>query len=300
METLQELCLCNLQYFLNPAKRPKNMTINYQSDDINTHSPHRILLVDDDPHIAALLREYLQSEGYEVLVANDSQQMFEQLGRFSADLVILDLMLGQENALHYARDLCERFDLGVVILTSRRDLSDRVVGLEMGADDYITKPFEVREVLARVRSVLRRTAIRQNNSRATQQPPSIACFAGWQLDMMNYMLVAPEGTEVPITSHEFLSLCAFVQNAPKVLSRDQLMDHLYPSQTLSPFDRRIDVLVLKLRRKLRDPAGRPRLIKTVRGAGYVLTAEISYREKLSLSKLSSAVQADERSDLHPR
>lgn len=255
------------------------MTFKAITGTCNTSS-QRILVVDDDPHIVGLLLEYLTGEGYEVASASSSRELFQQLKQFHPDLVILDLMLGQEDALRYARELGQSYNLAVIILSGRSDLSDRLSGLEMGVDDYITKPFDIREVLARVRTVLRRTASCRE-CLAASPASAIACFAGWQLDPVNHVLMAPEGVEVALTSHEFRALCAFVQHAPQVLSRDQLMDYLYPNKTLAPFDRRIDVLVLKLRAKLREPTGRPRLIKTIRGAGYVLTAQVSYREQLN-------------------
>lgn len=243
----------------------------------HTGAPHHhILVVDDDPMIAALLEEHLKAEGYTVSLAANGRKMMDSLTQSPPDLVILDLMLGKENALPYARELRERFGMGVIILSGRGDLADKVVGLEMGADDYMTKPFEIRELLARLRSVLRRT-----QSAEAETPAKVACFAGWQLDLANYVLVSPQGKEVPITSHEFRALSAFVKHAPRVLSRDDLMDSLYTNQTLYPFDRRIDVLVMKLRRKLREPEGRPRLIKTMRGAGYALATEVSYQSALS-------------------
>jgi len=243
---------------------------------ISSTPSQRVLVVDNDPRVAISVSQHLQAEGYEVDLVASGRAMFERLTAWRPDLVIMDLILGNEHALSYARDLRERFDLAVIILTSRADLTDKVVGLEMGADDYITKPFEAREFLARVRSVLRRTTTRYPPG-TTAPLPRVACFAGWQLDLSNYMLVAPEGGEVPITTHQFQALKAFTEHASKVLSRDQLMDHLYPNQTLNPFDRRIDVLIMKLRRKLRDCAGRPRLIKTLRGHGYALAAEVTYR-----------------------
>lgn len=231
-----------------------------------------ILVVDDQKEICEVVQQYLSSEGYRVSVANDGGGMRRVMGQAEVDLVILDLMLPGEDGLTLARQLREESTVGIIILTGRGETVDRIIGLEMGADDYLPKPFHLRELLARVKSVLRRAS-----SRAQKEKPSgaraRARFAGWHLDLSTRELVSPDGGEVRLTTGEFDLLAAFVNNANQVLSRDRLLD-LARNREAGPFDRTIDVQVGRLRRKLEPDPQNPTMIKTVRGTGYIFTPTV--------------------------
>jgi two-component system OmpR family response regulator len=193
------------------------------------------------------------------------------LAQTAVDLVILDLMLPGEDGLTLARALREESNVGIIILTGRGETVDRIIGLEMGADDYLPKPFHLRELLARVKSVLRRVQARVGERNPS--PRVRARFAGWHLDLSSRELYSPSGEEVRLTTGEFDLLAAFVNNANQVLSRDRLLD-LARKREAGPFDRTIDVQVGRLRRKLEDDPQRPSMIKTVRGTGYIFTPTV--------------------------
>jgi len=230
-----------------------------------------ILVVDDQQEICDLVQEYLNSEGYRVSTAHDGPGMRRVLGQSPADLVILDLMLPGEDGLTLARSLRSQSGIGIIILTGRGETVDRIIGLEMGADDYLPKPFHLRELLARVKSVLRRVQSRVGEP--GQPARTNARFAGWSLDLSSRELTSPTGEAVRLTTGEFDLLSAFVSNANQVLSRDRLLD-LARNREAGPFDRTIDVQVGRLRRKLEDDPQNPTLIKTVRGSGYIFTPAV--------------------------
>jgi len=230
-----------------------------------------ILVVDDHQEIRDLLRDYLTDNGYRVSIACDGAGLREELARSPIELVILDLMLPGEDGLTLARELRGQSDIGIIILTGRGEMVDRIVGLEMGADDYLPKPFHLRELLARVRSVLRRASARAGDK--PQIPHTRAAFAGWSFDLSSRVLISPVGHEVSLTTGEFELLAAFVNHPNRVLSRDQLLD-LARNRVASLFDRTIDVQVGRLRRKLEDDPQRPLLIKTVRGGGYIFAPAV--------------------------
>ena len=232
--------------------------------------PAQILVVDDDPGIRSLLAEYLERNGLRVSLATDGREMRRALGESTPDLVVLDVMLPGEDGLALCRDLCARSRLPVIMLTARADDTDRIVGLEMGADDYLVKPFNPRELLARINSVLRR---------ARMLPPAQAAahrvrFAGWTLDLAARELIAPDDVVVTLSGTEFKLLSVFVDHPNRVLDRNQLMD-LTLGRESTPFDRSIDVQVSRLRARLRDEGREPRIIKTVRNEGYVLAAAVA-------------------------
>ena len=229
-----------------------------------------ILVVDDQREICDMVQDYLSGEGYRVSIAHDGGGMRRELAQSPADLVILDMMLPGEDGLTLARSLREESNVGIIILTGRGETVDRIIGLEMGADDYLPKPFHLRELLARIKSVLRRVSSRVSE-RAVQRPQ--ARFAGWQLDLSSRELFSPTGKEVRLTTGEFDLLAAFVNNANQVLTRDRLLD-LARNREAGPFDRTIDVQVGRLRRKLEDDPQRPSIIKTVRGTGYIFTPTV--------------------------
>ena len=231
-----------------------------------------ILIVDDQQEICDLVQEYLAGEGYRVSTAQDGAGMRNAMARSRVDLVILDLMLPGEDGLTLARWLRQESTVGIIILTGRGEIVDRIIGLEMGADDYLPKPFHLRELLARVKSVLRRASFSSTENQAALAR-SRARFAGWNLDLSSRELFSPSGKEVRLTTGEFDLLAAFVNNANQVLTRDRLLD-LARNREAGPFDRTIDVQVGRLRRKLEDDPQRPTMIKTVRGTGYIFTPPV--------------------------
>jgi two-component system OmpR family response regulator len=232
-----------------------------------------ILVVDDQKEICDVVQEYLTGEGYRVSTANDGNGMRRALGQSHVDLVILDLMLPGEDGLTLARGLRDESGIGIIILTGRGETVDRIIGLEMGADDYLPKPFHLRELLARVKSVLRR--VQSRSGEASPAGRSRVRFAGWNLDLSSRELMSPSGEEVRLTTGEFDLLAAFVNNANQVLTRDRLLD-LARNREAGPFDRTIDVQVGRLRRKLEDDPQNPSLIKTVRGTGYIFTPAVEF------------------------
>ena len=231
-------------------------------------SPH-ILLIDDDREIRELLSGFLEREGIRVTGARDGREARRMWGAGAYHLVILDLMLPGESGLELARWLRGISDVPIVMLTALGEESDRIHGLELGADDYLPKPFNPRELVARIRAVLRRGGARGPRAGAGRS----LRFAGWTLDPARRRLLNPAGAEVPLTGGEFDMLAALAGHANQVLTRDMLMDLLRGRQT-GPFDRAIDVAVSRLRRKLGGGEADLDLIKTVRGGGYVLAAEV--------------------------
>jgi DNA-binding response OmpR family regulator len=233
----------------------------------------RLLVVDDDPSVRALLREYLTSHGFDVFEARDGAQMREHLRDALPDAVLLDLRLPGDDGLALARELREHHAVGVIMVTASADIVDRVVGLELGADDYIAKPFDVRELLARVRSVLRRiqarTAAPPAIASTPAQPPGRHRVGRCELDLDARRLFEVGGTELPLTAMEYDLLATFVANPNRVLTRDQLLLQTRQREW-EPYDRSIDIRIGRLRRKVEpDPQGQPRCIRTVRNAGYM-------------------------------
>jgi two-component system OmpR family response regulator len=231
-----------------------------------------ILVVDDEQEICDLVRDYLAGEGFRVTTALDGAAFREEMARGPVDLVILDLVLPGEDGLQLARELRSQSDIGIIILTGRGEAVDRIIGLEMGADDYLPKPFHLRELLARVRSVLRRASARAAERPGQAQRTRVR-FADWLFDLTSRALTAPDGSEVRLTSGEFELLAAFATHSNEVLSRDQLLD-LARGREAGPFDRTIDVQVGRLRRKIEDDPKNPTLIKTVRAGGYIFTPTV--------------------------
>jgi two-component system OmpR family response regulator len=230
-----------------------------------------ILVVDDDAEIRSLLREYLQKHGYRVTAVADGRAMQAALAPARPDLVVLDLMLPGEDGLSLCRTLRARSSLPVIMLTARGEETDRIVGLEMGADDYLAKPFSPRELLARIRSVLRRTRSLPDN--LAPEAVSAFRFGGWTLDAGTRNLTAPDGVVIPLSGTEYRLLRIFLSHPNRVLTRDQLID-LMSSRDAEAFDRAIDVQVSRLRHRLREDAREPALIKTVRSQGYVLAVHV--------------------------
>jgi two-component system, OmpR family, response regulator len=235
-----------------------------------TEAQH-ILVVDDDPDVRELLRECLEDAGFLVTEAASSQPMMDRLAKGGIDLVTLDITLGKENGLLLAAQVRARFPVPIVMITGKGDTIDRVVGLEMGADDYISKPFHPREVIARIRAVLRRGGDHKETG------PAIArerlSFDGCLLDIGKRELVLPNKEAAALTTAEFNLLEAMAKRPQRVLSRDTIMD-LLKGHDWSPLDRSIDALVSRLRKKIEIDPENPRLVKTIRGVGYIFACDV--------------------------
>ena len=225
-----------------------------------------ILVVDDDREIRDLLPRLLRKHGFRVTGAADGREMRKVLEAARIDLVVLDLMLPGEDGLSLCRWLRANSRIPVIMLTAMGEDTDRIIGLEMGADDYLPKPFNSRELVARVRAVLRRSAALPAAAESADAGP--LTFSGWRLDPARRELHRPDGTLVPLTSGEFDLLVVLAERPNRVLNRDQLLD-LTKGRDAVPFDRSIDVQISRLRRKLEDDPKQPALIKTVRGGGYL-------------------------------
>jgi len=229
-------------------------------------SPTRVLVVDDDASLRELLTNYLDKEGFDVSGAEDGAAMFAWLEQHQADLLILDLMLPGDDGLTLARRLRTKTDIPIIMLSARGEDIDRIVGLEVGADDYLAKPFNPRELLARIRAVLRRRA-------PTAQPEDtdVAVFGPYRLDV-NARQLTRDGEAVTLTGSEFDLLRIFVEHPNQMLHRDRLLD-LLKGYERNPFDRSIDVQVARLRAKIEPNKKQPRYIRTVWGRGYMFTPQ---------------------------
>jgi two-component system, OmpR family, response regulator len=235
-----------------------------------------ILIVDDDPEIRRLLVDYLTRNGMESIAARDGREMWKELDRHAIDLIVLDLMLPDTDGLSLCRELRARSrNVPVLMLTARGEETDRIIGIEMGADDYLVKPFNPRELLARIKMVLRRTRALPPNLRP--EPARCLRFAGWCLDTATRLLVAPDGVATPLSGGEYRLLRILLDHPNRVLNRDQLTEMIHGREA-EAYDRAIDVQVSRLRLRLRDDSREPELIKTVRGEGYVLAATVEERD----------------------
>lgn len=235
-----------------------------------SETPH-VLVVDDDPEIRALVSRFLDRHGYRTSGAANGREMRARLSAERCDLVVLDIMLPGEDGLALCRHLRETSRLPIIMLTAVAEETDRIIGLEMGADDYVTKPFSPRELLARIRAVLRRTQdvlpVHETRSEET------LAFAGWRMVPAKRELYSKDGALVSLTAGEYDLLLAFARNAQRVMNRDQLLD-LTKGRSAAPFDRSIDVQLSRLRRKIEVDPKSPELIKTIRGGGYMFTPEV--------------------------
>lgn len=235
------------------------------------HEAH-LLVVDDDPRIRQMLTRYFEDEGYTVASASDGNEMRARLRQQSFDAILLDLVLpGGADGLDLAREIRTTSDVPIMMLTGRDDVVDRIVGLEIGADDYIAKPFHLREVHARLKSILRR---RQAPARSAEPAAEdIIRFEGWRLNISRRQVLDPQGQDIGLTTGEFEMLTALVRNAGRVLTREVLMD-LTRGRDLEAFDRTIDAQIVRLRRKIETDPKKPQFIKAVRGVGYVFTGKL--------------------------
>jgi two-component system OmpR family response regulator len=241
------------------------------------HIDH-ILVVDDDREIRELVSSYLKKNGFRTTVAADGRQMRSILEATSVDLVVLDIMMPGDDGLVLCRELRagKHRAVPVILLTARDDEMDRIIGLEMGADDYISKPFAARELLARIKSVLRRTRMLPPNLQISEAGTMLK-FGNWRLDTVGRHLLDDEGTEVALSGAEYRLLRVFIDHPQRVLNRDQLLN-LTQGRDAELFDRSIDLLVSRLRQRLRDDAREPLYIKTVRAEGYVFSVPVEISE----------------------
>lgn len=233
--------------------------------------PH-ILIVDDDPQIRSGLARFLIGQGLRVTQASNGQELQRAREAAHIDLIVLDVMMPGEDGLSICRRLRAQSQIPIVLLTALAGETDRIVGLELGADDYVCKPFVPRELLARVRTILRRAASVPGGANA--DPPRHIGFAGWRLDIQSRVLYSADGVAMDLTTGEFELLLAFVEHPQIVLSRDQLLD-IAKGRSIGPFDRSIDVQVMRLRRKIEPDPQVPQFIKTVRNRGYIFTPTVS-------------------------
>ena len=232
-----------------------------------------VLVVDDDASMRDVIRNYLESQNFQVSTVSDGRGMTRVLAAESVDLIILDLKLANEDGLDLMRGLNGRTDVPIILVTGhRRDETDRVVGLELGADDYLTKPFGLRELLARVRAVLRRSEATERRARKDAKRIRFR-FAGWELNMRTRGLTSPTGSTAALTAGEFNLLTAFLRSPQQILSREQLLaaSRVHDEEV---FDRSVDIQILRLRRKLEANPSEPQLIKTERGAGYIFATAV--------------------------
>lgn len=230
---------------------------------------HHILIVEDEQVSRAVLAAYLKKEGYQVSEAANGDEMDRHLARRRFDLILLDINLPGRDGLSLLRALRAKSETGIILVTAKSDAVDRVVGLELGADDYVVKPYEQRELLARVKNILRRAARADTgrDDRATYH------FDGWRLDSGRRLLTDPEGVNVPLTTGEFNLLATLAAQPQRVFTRDRLLDAV-SNREWSPSDRSIDVLIGRLRKKIEVDPAQPRLLVTVRNVGYVFTPEV--------------------------
>ena len=234
-------------------------------------APIRLLLVDDEPGLREPLAEYLSRQGFAVTQAASAAEARSILRDDTPDLVLLDIMMPGEDGLSLCRHLSEARAIPTILLTAKGEAMDRIIGLEIGADDYVVKPFEPRELVARIRSVLRRAAKGGGNGTAVED--ELFEFEGWQLDPLKRRLTSPEGALVSISSVEFRLLMAFLEHPRQVLDRDRLLD-MVQGREAHLFDRAVDNQVSRLRRKIEVDSRNPTMIQTVWGGGYMLAADV--------------------------
>lgn len=239
----------------------------------------RLLIVDDDLDIRNLLGRFLTQHGFDVALANGGKELFQHLQRQTFDAIILDLMMPEEDGLSLCKKIRLDSNIPIIMLSAIGEEVDRIVGLEMGADDYLPKPFNPRELLARIKAILRRRqtlpATPQEDIRNTSA--IVYSFCGWALHYTTRQLLSPDNTEVSLSAGEFDLLLALVTHPNHVLSRDQLLD-LTKNRQAGPFDRSIDIQISRLRRKIDDDSKKPSVIKTVRGGGYIFTCAVKKNE----------------------
>ncbi|HCK80219.1 MAG TPA: response regulator [Candidatus Competibacter sp.] len=232
-----------------------------------------IVIVDDEPELREMVEEYLTKQGFKITAAEDGPTMRHIVAEQAVDLVLLDVKMPGEDGLSLARFLREHHPVGIIMLTAAGEVVDRIVGLEMGADDYISKPFDPRELLARVKSVLRRLHSRAEAAERATEPELVGIrFGKYVLNLESHQLFNTDGEEITITGMEFDLLKAFATHPNRVLTRDQILD-LAHNRNWDPFDRSIDVRITRIRRKIEKDPAKPQIIKTVWGKGYLFVPD---------------------------
>lgn len=239
--------------------------------DIKPMNKNKILFVDDDQRLCRLVRRYIEKSGDELICAHNAEDAYIFLKDETISLILLDIMLPDKDGLTLAKEIRSFSDIPIIFLTAKADIDDKVNGLELGADDYITKPFEEKELIARIQTVLRR-------SQAPGTPQSDkkqANFAGWRLDLLKQTLSSPNGSPVVITSTEYRLLSKLVSRPNNIIKREEILNML-SDREWSPLDRSADMLISKLRKKIEVNPKKPEIIKTIRNKGYQLTAEVNF------------------------
>lgn len=242
------------------------------------NDPAAVLIVDDDPITLESLASYFEKEGFTVHPVSTAEEGEEILAKTPIDLVLLDIRLPGKDGLTLTRELRVRSEVGIMLVTGRQDEIDRIVGLECGADDYITKPFNMRETLARAKNLIRRVQHSKIATQTSNEESAIKHFHNWTLDLNRRVLIDSEQEETSLTHGEFQLLIVFINNAGRTLTRDQLMDQIRNREWV-PSDRTIDVLVGRLRRKIKDDPAKPSMITTIHGTGYLFTQSSGHPSK---------------------
>ncbi len=234
---------------------------------------NKILFVDDDQRLCRLIKRYLEHGGFNVSCASCGEELHALMEKEHFDLLLLDIMLPGKDGLTLAHEIRTRSSIPIIFLTAKADIDDKVNGLEVGADDYITKPFEEKELLARVQSVLRRAAASKTSSVLRTE----AHFAGWKLNLLNQTLISPQGERVDITSNEYRLLSTMVSRPNVTIRREEILNML-SGREWSPLDRSADMAISKLRKKIEQNPNKPEIIRTIRNKGYQLTAAVEFVE----------------------
>lgn len=250
-------------------QQSKNNNRKTTNEQTMTDTKASILVVDDDASIRELLHEHLSRVGYEVHTAEEGDQMRAHLKTFAIDLIVLDVMLPGDDGFTLCRQVREHSQVPIIMLTASSDETDRVVGLEIGADDYLAKPFSARELQARVKALLRRASFSRSDN------PRFVLFERWRLDTLAHELISENGQATPLSGADFALLQLFLSHPNQVLNRDTISDVTRGRESM-PLDRVVDVAVSRLRQRLGDQGRNPKLIKTVRGAGYLLAATVAH------------------------
>lgn len=236
-----------------------------------------ILVVDDEEDMRDIVRTLLELNGFDVIEAANAEEMFTQVDTHKISLIILDIGLPESDGLTAMKETRLKYDIPIVLLTGKGDVIDKVLGLELGADDYITKPFHSHELIARIKTVLRRSSKPVLSKSDDLSKKNHVSFNGWKLDPNSQRLTNPSNEEIAITSHEFTILYTLIEAAGRTLTRDQLLDKVSDGRRdYSPFDRSLDVMIAKLRKKLGDNPQKPQFIRTIRQSGYMFIAELIY------------------------